>query len=334
VTATASRRPAGMAPLVSVVIPTYRHADFVLDAVCSALTQTYEPLEVIVVDDGSPDDTAARLAPLAESGRIRYVRQPNAGVAAARNRGAALARGEYLAFFDDDDLLYPDALAWRVAALERDPALAFVYGACAPFADGTAPAPPPVESVDRAVGAVRPLDPLRYLVRCHMVTPGQAVIRRDAFEAVGGFDASFWGADDWDLWLRLLERYGAGHSPRAALAYRLHGHNASRRTSEMWRSSMRVLHRHLPNAPTDTRAILRWLSVRRLRQWLDPQIRQRLLEAVASRDWACALAAVRTIADMTWRDLGSRAGLKVHLARQWRWRLPAGHPLRSLDDDT
>ena len=121
---------------VSVVVPTYNHAAHVVSAVESALGQTRPPREVIVVDDGSPDDTGERLAPLAAAGRIRYVRQANAGVAAARNHGASLASGELLCFVDDDDLLLPHALATLAEPAVARPELALVYGQRLVFRDG------------------------------------------------------------------------------------------------------------------------------------------------------------------------------------------------------
>ncbi|GJG86514.1 hypothetical protein tb265_16950 [Gemmatimonadetes bacterium T265] len=135
---------------VSVVIPTYRRAEYLQAALDSVFGQTRPPREVIVVDDGSPDDTAARLAPLAQAGRIRYVRQANAGMSAARNAGAALATSAYLLFLDDDDLLVPTALAWLVDEIERDPAVGFVYGDAVLFSGAVPPIGPSLHVSGRA----------------------------------------------------------------------------------------------------------------------------------------------------------------------------------------
>jgi glycosyltransferase involved in cell wall biosynthesis len=104
-------------PLVSAIIPTYNRAHIVCDAIESVLAQTYPHIEVIVVDDGSKDDTLARLKQYGE--RIRVIGQPNAGPAAARNRGIATARGELIAFLDSDDLWLPEKTERQVALLER-----------------------------------------------------------------------------------------------------------------------------------------------------------------------------------------------------------------------
>ncbi len=102
-------------PLISVVIPTFNSAHFVVDAVASALAQTYPPLEVIVIDDGSIDNTREVLAPQWNS--IRYVKQPNAGAAAARNRGLDVAKGDWVAFLDSDDIWLPEKLEKQAACI-------------------------------------------------------------------------------------------------------------------------------------------------------------------------------------------------------------------------
>src|SRR4051812_10173624 len=104
-------------PTVSVVIPTYGHCRYVLETIESALGQTFSSNEIIVVNDGSPDDTVVVLQPYTQTGRIRYFEQPNAGQASARNRGLAEATGEFVAFLDDDDIWPADKLAWQIQAM-------------------------------------------------------------------------------------------------------------------------------------------------------------------------------------------------------------------------
>jgi glycosyltransferase involved in cell wall biosynthesis len=121
---------------ISVLIPTYNCGRFINEAVASVQAQTRAASEIIVVDDGSTDDTAQRIAELADP-RIRYVRQPNAGVAAARNTGLALASGEYLAFLDADDRWRPTMLERQARLLDHDPAIVFAFTNFVRFEDGT-----------------------------------------------------------------------------------------------------------------------------------------------------------------------------------------------------
>ena len=114
-------------PLVSVIIPCYNSAQFVRDALDSALAQTYDPVEIIVVNDGSTDDLENALAPYRQNARIKMVSQENRGLSAARNRGIQESRGAYLKFLDADDWLAPNALAKQVAAFQNDEALGLVY---------------------------------------------------------------------------------------------------------------------------------------------------------------------------------------------------------------
>jgi len=110
---------------ISVIIPAYNHARYLAEAIDSVLAQTYAPLEIIVVDDGSTDGTPAVAASYGD--RIRYIRQENAGVGAARNNGIAAARGEYLAFLDSDDIWLPEKLEREIALFDADPQLGFVH---------------------------------------------------------------------------------------------------------------------------------------------------------------------------------------------------------------
>ena len=111
---------------ISVIIPAYNYARYLAEAIDSALGQTYAPLEVIVVDDASTDDTPRVLAAYGQ--RIRAIRQPNGGAGAARNTGIAAARGEYVAFLDADDVWLPRKLELQMALFDADPALGLIHG--------------------------------------------------------------------------------------------------------------------------------------------------------------------------------------------------------------
>lgn len=241
-------------PLVSVVIPTFGHRDFVLSTLASVFAQTFRDYEMIVVNDASPDDTDAVLQPLVEAGRVRYVRlAKNGGQAAARNRGMALARGTFIALLDDDDLWPPDKLAWQVAALQADPEAVLVYGKPAGINEAGAPFLPRDKNGDPEPypwnGGLAGDVYEAFARTCWLVSPGQALIRRTVLDALNGeggapLDTNLWGCDDWDLWLRLAERGRFVFEDRIALLYRLHAANASRDAFRLQKNYLALYHKH------------------------------------------------------------------------------------------
>jgi glycosyltransferase involved in cell wall biosynthesis len=226
---------------VSVIIPTYGHRDFVLDCLESVFSQTFAYYEVIVVNDCSPDDTAELLRPLVESGRIRYFEQPNAGQASARNRGLSEARGEFIAFLDDDDSWPPDKLEWQVELLRGLPRHIGVAGSSNAVANGITEPSGPVPTQD--------LSPADFIVNDLMRSPGQVLFRRQALVDVGGLDTTIWGSDDWDLYFRISALGPIRFEPRLALLYRVHAGNASKNYWRMRKHALRVYRRHRTHDP-------------------------------------------------------------------------------------
>jgi glycosyltransferase involved in cell wall biosynthesis len=204
---------------VSVVIPTFNHQTFISAAVESALAQTLRPLEVIVVDDGSTDATVEILAPYLS--RIRLVRQPNQGVSAARNVGAGRATGEVLAFLDADDLWLPGKLERQVQRLRSDPGLGLVHCGMEEV-DGQGN--PLRERLDGMEGWVAP-ELLLFRQSVILGAGSSALIRRDVFQQVGGFDSRLSTSADWDLCYRIASRWEVGFVREVLFRYRLHGAN-------------------------------------------------------------------------------------------------------------
>jgi glycosyltransferase involved in cell wall biosynthesis len=264
-------------PSVSVIIPTYNHRAYVLETLESVFAQTFTDYEVIVVNDGSPDDTAELLRPLAEQGRIRYIEQPNAGQAAARNRGLAEARGEFIAFLDDDDLWPPDKLEWQVAEMNSDPRLVAVYGW---HQDAFSGDPPEEIVVNRQAVDIQ--------WNNWIITPGQGLIRRQVTLAIGGFDLTLNGADDWDLWIRLFASGPVKYVRRVSLYYRRHSSNDSADPARMFQRCRRVIKKHHPLPTTMKAARLRRRSEQFLRSAYAPQI---LAHATSARRLGGVLSA-------------------------------------------
>ena len=197
---------------VSVIIPTYNSGHLVVDAIASALAQTRAPAEVVVVDDGSADDTRERLATFGPP--VRYVYQENAGVAAARNRGLSKSHSELIAFLDADDVWHPRKLECQVRALDDNPDLGLV---------GTAAIDWPAESFPAMEHLpAPPLTRVRwndFVVRNPFVT-SSVVVRRQILERVGEFDTALQGPEDFDLWLRVAREAEVANLPLPLTGYR------------------------------------------------------------------------------------------------------------------
>jgi glycosyltransferase involved in cell wall biosynthesis len=184
-------------PPVSVVIPTFNYGHCVAEAVESALAQTYAPVEVIVVDDGSTDDTRARLEPYRD--RINYIHQPNQGLSAARNAGIRTARGPLIALLDSDDAFHPRKLDLQVAHLRAHPDVGLVATDC--FTEPERKWPAVVEPVR----AVR--ETLRRVVAPARFAPSSVLVRRECFDAVGLFDTTLRSVEDKEMWIRIADRF-------------------------------------------------------------------------------------------------------------------------------
>ncbi len=190
-----------MAPLVSIIIPTYNRAALVAEAVASVEAQTFRDFEILVVDDGSTDATRKLLA-LREGVRV-VGHSCRKGVAAARNLGAAAARGEWLAFLDSDDQWLPAKLARQMAYLDDQPGLLLCQTDETWVRRGIRVNKP--VSYRKVAGRIF----LPSLERC-MVSPSAVVLHRRLFLDHGGFDENLPAAEDYDLWLRLTWRYEVG----------------------------------------------------------------------------------------------------------------------------
>jgi glycosyltransferase involved in cell wall biosynthesis len=203
-------------PLVSVIITTYDRADFLVDAIASVLRQSYTHYELLVADDGSTDDTAARLADYGPA--VRHLRLEHSGrPSVARNRALAVASGELVAFLDDDDLWGPAKLQRQFELLARDPALGFVYSdLCFLYVDGTF-SPPVLKPRQKRHGAI-----LTPLIGDCFIHTSTVMVRRAVLDRAGWFDETFATAEDYDVWLRLACAAPAGFLPEPLVMVRRH----------------------------------------------------------------------------------------------------------------
>jgi glycosyltransferase involved in cell wall biosynthesis len=232
---------------VSVVVPCYNQARFLGDAIQSVLSQGYTDFEIIVVDDGSKDGTEEVASGYArENSRVRFIRQENRGLAAARNRGLADAHGEYVVFLDSDDRLLGEALEVGVRELEAHPGCAFVSGICRKItADGSI-----VPGWEQF--RVRD-DPYIELLRSCPVYVPAVMYRRSVFDVVGDFDTSFRAAEDYDLYYRILERFPVYCHDTLVAEIRRHGANMTRDRTLMLKYNMAALRSQRKRVKEDAR---------------------------------------------------------------------------------
>ena len=232
-----------MLPLVSVIIPTLDRLPMLQEAVKSVRQQTLQSWELLVVDDGSSDGTASWLPTQPD---IRALGHPvTRGPSAARNLGAAHARGEYLAFLDSDDLFLPHKLALQVRELERDPGAPLCHG----------------DEIwkrgDKELKQKKKHQKKGGRIFSHClpmcrISPSATVIRRDCFEELGGFDEELEVAEDYELWLRLTCRHPVAFVPRPLIIKRGgHPDQLSEKYGQIEKFRIEALRRVLAAAPLD-----------------------------------------------------------------------------------
>ena len=218
------------ANLVSVVIPCYNHAEFLAHAIESVLAQTYSNFELIVVDDGSTDDTAEvvrRYSP------VHYAYQENAGRSSARNTGLLESRGEFLVFLDADDRLLPNALETGINCMHEHPECAFVSGHCRVIDSNGAILPSPRQRHVKHEHYLRLLRGGSY-IWC----PAVALFQRKVFDFVHGFDSALMPVEDYDLYLRITKDFPVHSHNQVIAEYRQHRSNTSRDVSAMERAAL------------------------------------------------------------------------------------------------
>ncbi len=209
-------------PTVSVIITTYNYAAFISEAIDSVLNQTVSADEIIVVDDGSTDDTFDVLARYRQRGQITYVRQPNQGPSAARNRGIQESSGNLVAFLDADDTWLSEKLELQLAWLEDHLDASMVSGQMIWWH---------VEGGSRRVVRFEPLSPTRLrrelVIRNVAGNPSMALIRRNAIDKVGIFDTALRWGEDWEFFFRLSRVGELGFVTEPVIVYRWHRQNLS-----------------------------------------------------------------------------------------------------------
>ena len=259
-----------MNPLVSVVVTTYNQAAFIEETIRSVLAQTYQPLEIIVVDDGSTDDTPARIAPYERE--LVYVRQKNEGVAGSRNTGIRKARGELIAFLDGDDLWDPEKLAVQVEVAGKHPDSGlFVVDGLEFDAGGTISPSLFFEPWCQEIpeGSVVSGRFYRQLLNgTFITTTSQVMVRAKVFETVGLSDGQFERASDYDLYLLIASRFDVTLIKKRLTLWRYTPGSVSgprsRRSFRYMPEDIAILKKQLSRSQGEDRVLLQGVVKKRL----------------------------------------------------------------------
>ncbi len=261
-------------PLMSVAIPAYNHVDYIEACLASVCAQTYPELEIVLVDDGSTDDTLSRAKAFLDRHASRFRRieaysRPNSGVSATSNECISACRGEWVHLLGSDDTLLPDKIMreWQAIREWDDPELALVYadvedidytGRRLKRHDLGRPAQGPDHKAYEALFLGNPV-----------INPTVA-LRREAFLKIGGFDETL-ALEDWDCWLRLSARYSIARVPEVLACYRRHGTQTSRNQTRMLHAMMitfgKFLIQHGELIPSEIRRRSLHKNLHRLFRW-------------------------------------------------------------------
>jgi glycosyltransferase involved in cell wall biosynthesis len=237
-------------PRVSIVLAAHDQAAWIGTTIESVRAQTLEDWELVVVDDGSTDETAAVARCHTTDPRIRLLNGERRERAAARNRGISNTSGDLIAFLDGDDLWHPEKLARQVVALDRAPEAGLCY-TVARYVDESG-RPLPVCRPPRPTGGwIFPA-----LMRANLMILASVMLRRRAIDQVGGFDEKLrpLGCEDWDLWLRIARHFPVAVLPEELTYYRRHGGNTA--WPQVLASGLAVVDKHYADPTTAEAASL------------------------------------------------------------------------------
>ncbi|KYP15145.1 glycosyltransferase [Flavihumibacter sp. CACIAM 22H1] len=229
-------------PLVSIIIPCYNSIEFVPDAIDAVLSTDYKNIEIIVVDDGSVEPVQPFLAEkYPECNALNCIRQPNKGLAGARNTGILQAKGDYLVFLDADDLIYPTKLSRQIDYFRNNPTVTVVYSLSEWFVGKDLQQRMPV-NFPVYEGLILP-----NLLNGNFIHVNSAMVKRAAVLEAGLFDEQLRELEDWDLWLRLACRGGSFACIREVLSsVRLHYGSMTSNQAKMNKTMVRVLEKIRP----------------------------------------------------------------------------------------
>lgn len=229
-------------PKISIIMPTYNRSDYICEAIESALGQTYDNIELIVIDDGSTDGTRKQLEKYSSDRRFKYMRQENQGQSIARNKGLKMAEGEFIAFLDSDNIWLPGKLERQVEIMNKNQSFDIFYG------DGILidekGAEVSRENMSRYSGNIT-----RHLIKDNCVSMNTTLTRKKCFDELGGMSEEVRAGDDYELWLRLSTKFKFYYTPEYFVRYRVMDDQISTDKYRRFNSNERVLQKFFERFP-------------------------------------------------------------------------------------
>lgn len=224
-------------PRVSVLLTCYNHIRFLPECLDGILKQTFGDFEIIAIDDGSTDGTREWLS-AQEAPMVRIFNEKNLGTYGSLNRALAEAKGEFIAVLNDDDLWAPRKLEAQLELMDRFPNVGLVH-TDGGFIDGEGKSmegsPLGFEFPRTETG-----DVLLSLLYQNKIIASAVLVRRTCFDDLGGFNEGYFGSGDWEMWLRIAERYDIGYVAEPLTYYRVHGANASHKLDRIWKDDEKL----------------------------------------------------------------------------------------------
>ena len=221
-------------PLVSVVVPCYNHEKYVAQTIESVINQTYKNIELIVIDDGSKDNSVEVIQELADKYGFTFIHRPNKGLSATLNEGVKLSNGKYFSAIASDDILMLDKIEKQVEFMEANPDYGMCYGKIVYFENS-------IENTLEYPNSNKEGwlfdDLLNY--GCFIPAPS-TFMRKEVFENVGEYDESLW-IEDWDMWLRISQKYKIGYIDEYFAYYRKHDSNISSQSLKMYQAQKNTI---------------------------------------------------------------------------------------------
>lgn len=285
-------------PRVSVLLTCFNHVDYIAEAYESIQNQTLQDLEIIAIDDGSTDGTREWLQKNAKNCTIIF-NESNLGTYASLNVGLKNASGEFIAILNDDDVWESQKLESQLVLFDDNSAIGLVH-TNGVFID--------------SVGKVREGSPLGFdfprtecgdvlapLIYANKIIASAVLVRKKCFDTLGCFDERYFGSGDWQMWLRIAQRYDVGYVDEKLTRYRIHGSNASHRLERIWR---------------DDQLLREWIEAQMPDYYASNRDRE-VLDSARAHNWAC-LGTVRTL---NGDPKGGRAAYAESLRiRPGRWK--------------